>query len=125
MRLLLAVILITLNSATGFCQEAVFFVKQATHKFPKAKEGVLLEHSFTVTNTGKKPLIISDYKVECTCTKVYFPSTPILPGKSAVIRVTFDTTGKSYYQDRLIYLTTNTKKKTEKLRFKVFVEPKQ
>jgi len=124
MRLVLTILLIILNSAPGFGQEAVFFCKQSTYKFPKTKEGVQLEHHFTVVNTGKKPLIISDYKVQCTCTKVYLPKEPIAPGKSAEINVTFDSEGKSYYQDRIIDLTTNTKRKTEKLRFKVYIEPK-
>jgi len=115
---------LVINSALGFGQEAEFFVKKPVHKFPKTAEGVLLEHSFTVVNTGKAPLIISDYKVECACTKVFLPKEPISPGKSAVIKVTFDSEGKAYYQDRIIFLQTNTKKKTEKLRFKVFVEPK-
>lgn len=123
MRLVLTIILIAMNSALGFGQEAEFFCKQSTFKFPKTKEGVQLEHTFTVTNTGKKPLIISDYKVECTCTKVYLPKEPIAPGKSAQIRVTFDSDGKAFYQDRIIDLKTNTKRKTEKLRFKVYIEP--
>lgn len=124
MRLVLTLIVIAFNSALGFGQAAEFFVKQPSHKFPKTAEGKVLEHTFTVTNTGKAPLIISDYKVECTCTKVVLPKEPILPGKTGSIKVTFDSEGKAFYQDRIILLTTNTKKKTEKLRFKVYVEPK-
>ena len=124
MRSVLITIILVINSALGFGQEAEFFVKKPIHKFPKTAEGKMLEHSFTVVNTGDSPLIISDYKVECTCTKAFLPSEPILPGKSATIKVTFDTEGKAYYQDRIIFLQTNSKKKTEKLRFKVFVEPK-
>jgi hypothetical protein len=47
-----------------------------------------------------------------------------MPGSAAFIRVTFDTEGKTYYQDRIITLVTNSKRKKEKLRFKVFVAPK-
>lgn len=124
MRLFLIVILVTLNSALGYCQEAEFFVKQATYKFKKTKEGELLEHIYSFKNTGSSPLIISDYKVECTCTKVFLPKEPVQPGKIGTIKVTFDSKGKSYFQDRIIFLNTNTKKKTEKLRFKVYIEPK-
>jgi hypothetical protein len=124
MRFVLTCIVIALNSALGFSQEAEFFVKQPTHKFPKTNEGKLLEHTFVVTNTGKSPLVISGYKVECTCTKAFLPKEPILPGKSGVIKITFDSEGKAFYQDRIIYLETNTKRKTEKIRFKVYVEPK-
>ncbi len=124
MRLFFAIILIALNSAPGLCQEAEFALKESVYKFPKTREGVLLEHTFVVTNTGKSPLIISSYEVACPCTKVQLPQRPIEPGKTAEIKVSFDTEGKTYYQDRVIYLSTNTKRKTEKIRIKVFVEPK-
>lgn len=113
-----------MSSATGFGQLAEFSIKESLYKFPKSNEGVVLEHTYTFTNTGKSPLIIYDYKVQCTCTKAILPKDPIAPGETGTIKITFDTTGKSYYQDRDIILQTNTKKKTEKLRFKVFVEPK-
>lgn len=103
-------------------QEAKFSVDKSVHKFPKSREGVLLEHHFQVTNTGTVPLIISDYKVACECTKLFLPKKPIAPGETVAIKVTFDTTGKSYFQDRIIYLSTNTKKKEEVLRVKVNVE---
>jgi hypothetical protein len=124
MRLFFAIIIIALSSATGFGQEAEFSIKQAVHKFPKSTEGTILEHTFTFTNTGKAPLIISDYNVECPCTKLEIPKNPILPGQTGTIKVIFDSSGKSYYQDRIIFLNTNTKRKTEKLRIKVFIEPK-
>jgi hypothetical protein len=124
MRFVLTVCVITFISTFGFGQEAEINFKQATFKFPKTKEGVVLEHSYSFTNTGNVPLIISDYKVECSCTKVFLPIDPILPGKSGVIKVIFDSEGKAFYQDRLIYLSSNTKQKTEKLRFKVYIEPK-
>ncbi len=120
----LFLVFICLNSAFGFTQSAEFFVKRPLIKFPKAKEGVVIEHVFTVTNRGELPLMISDYEVECSCTKAFFSKDSILPGEKTTIKITFDTEGKSYYQDRTILLKTNTKRKTEKLRFKVFVEPK-
>lgn len=121
---LVALILLLLNSAFLHCQEAEFFVKTPTFKFPDANEGDQLEHTFYVTNTGKKPLIISAYHVECSCTSVEIPNQPIMPGSTVGIKVKFDSEGKSYYQDRIISLDTNTKKKKEKLRFKVYVAPK-
>jgi len=63
--------------------------------------------------------------VECTCTKVELPAQPTQPGQKGRISVSFDTHGKSYYQDRIIYLQTNTERKKEKLRLKVYVDPKK
>lgn len=123
MRLFFAITIIVLNSALGFGQVAEFEFKKDTHKFPDTKEGIVLEHEFLLTNTGSVPLLISDYKVACPCTKVILPKKPITPGETYLLKVTFDTKGKYYYQDRSIYLTTNTKKGTERIRIKVNVIP--
>jgi len=96
-------------------------LEEKVYKFPKTKQGVLLEHEFKITNTGDAPLIISDYRVSCKCTKAYLPDAPILPGASFNLKVTFDTEGKYDFQDRTIFLNTNTKKKTHSVRFKVRV----
>jgi hypothetical protein len=111
-----------MNSAFGFGQTAEFFVQSPLHKFPKTTEGVQLKHTFEVTNTGDVPLIISNYEVACSCTKVALPG-PIQPGETGKITVEFDTNGKYYLQDRKIILHTNTKRRLEYLRFKVYVIP--
>lgn len=113
-----------MSSALGFGQEAEFSIHKPVHKFAKTYEGKLLEHNFKIENTGDAPLIISDYKVSCSCTKAYLPEKPILPGESFDLRVTFDTNGKYYFQDRIIYLQTNAKKETQQVRFKVKVIPR-
>jgi hypothetical protein len=118
--LILAFILI--NSAFCIGQKAEFSVDKGVFTFPKTKEGPVITHDFVVTNTGTIPLIISDYKVSCSCTKVILPE-PIQPGKTGIIQVSFETKGKYYEQDRSIILSTNTKKQTEKVRFKVFIIP--
>ena len=124
MRLLVVILTVCLKSALGFCQEEDFFVEKHTHKFPKTYEGVVLEHTYRVENRGSAPLIISDYSVACSCTKVVLPQKPIPPGAYFNLKITFDTKGKYYFQDRLIKLRTNTKSGEEELRFKVNVIPK-
>ncbi|MFH1298101.1 MAG: DUF1573 domain-containing protein [Bacteroidota bacterium] len=46
---------------------------------------------FQFTNTGKEPLILSKPVSSCGCTVPTWPQEPILPGKSDVIRVTYNT----------------------------------
>lgn len=46
---------------------------------------------FTVKNTGDKPLILSDVKPSCGCTVPEWSKDPILPGKSAKIKVGYNT----------------------------------
>lgn len=118
----LAIAFLILNSAFCIGQKAEFSVDKGVFTFPKTKEGPVISHDYVITNTGDSPLIISDYKVSCPCTKATLPD-PIPPGKSAILHVTFETKGKYYEQDRSIILSTNTKKGTEKVRFKVFVIP--
>jgi len=46
---------------------------------------------FKFTNTGKEPLILSKPVSSCGCTIPTWPQEPILPGKSEVIKVTYNT----------------------------------
>ena len=48
-------------------------------------------YSFQFTNKGTEPLMISNAKGSCGCTVPSWPKTPIAPGASAKIDVTYDT----------------------------------
>lgn len=54
-----------------------------------------VETSFTLLNTGKTPLAILSSSSTCGCSKAEFPTKPIEPGKSAVIKVKFNPMGQS------------------------------
>lgn len=116
-------VIVSLISAVSLAQAPKFEVDNAVHKFPDTREGEILSHVFVITNTGNAPLIISDYKVACPCTRAELPSNPVMPGESYKMKVTFNSKGKYEWQDRAVLLQTNTKKKEEKLRIKVFVIP--
>jgi len=49
------------------------------------------ERVFTITNTGDKPLIITNIKASCGCTTPKWDKEPILPGKTANLKVGYDT----------------------------------
>ena len=46
---------------------------------------------FTFKNTGNKPLILSNVQPGCGCTASEWPKEPVLPGKSAQIKVHYKT----------------------------------
>jgi hypothetical protein len=46
---------------------------------------------FKFTNVGKEPLILSRPTSSCGCTVPTWPQEPVLPGKSEVIKVTYNT----------------------------------
>jgi hypothetical protein len=124
MKIFFTSLFILLYSALAFSQEAEFsLLERKTIKFPDTKAGETLEHTFNFKNTGKQPLVIEGYEVECDCTKLIFPEKAILPGESGELKLTFDTSGKYYFQDRSVLINMNTKKQTEKIRLKVYVIP--
>lgn len=55
------------------------------------EQGADGKREFVLTNNGTQPLIISNAQGSCGCTVPTFPKEPILPGKSAVIGVKYDT----------------------------------
>lgn len=125
MRFVLFLTIFLMNSAFGFGQQAEFSFEKSTQRHKgKAKEGELLTFNYKFTNTGDTPLIISDYKVACPCTKAHYPSSPVPPGEKASIKVTFDTKDKIGYQDRKIAIHSNAKDGPHYIRFKVMVDNK-
>jgi len=65
-----------------------------SHDFGKIKEGTKATYEFKFTNTGKTALILTDVVPPCSCTVPEWPKEPIMPGKTAIITVTFDSKGK-------------------------------
>ena len=82
--------------------------EKSTQDFGKIKMGDKVNYDFKFTNAGKSPLIITDATATCGCTKPVWPKTPIKPGESGVVHVTFDSAGKNGLQDKQITITANT-----------------
>lgn len=82
-------------------------IDKEIHDFGKVTEGVENHCTFTVTNTGSKPLILSDVKASCGCTTPSKPEGPIAPGKSDKIEVGFKPNGKGV-SEKTITITANT-----------------
>ena len=104
--------------------QAEFSFEQKTKKFPKTPAGEILSFDYKFVNSGNLPLIITDIKVNCPCTKFTFPKEPILPEQKGVITVTFDTKSKIGYQDRMLEIYSNAKISPFEIRFKGMVDHK-
>jgi hypothetical protein len=61
------------------------------HDYGTIKQGGNGECEFKFTNNGKEPLVITNCQGSCGCTVPQCPKDPILPGKSGVIKVKYDT----------------------------------
>jgi hypothetical protein len=103
-------------AAPGFSQKLKF--TENKHNFGYLQKGEIDTMSYHFTNDGDAPLVITDAKVECNCTKVDFPKEPIAPGGSGVVMIIYDSKGAYGLQDRVVTIISNSKKGEEKLHFK-------
>jgi hypothetical protein len=82
---------------------------------------------FKVKNAGKSPLTITNVQGQCGCTsttidgKPGWPQEPILPGKSAVIRVKYDTKRPGPFEKN-VTVTSNSKEPSKVVKIKGVVE---
>lgn len=81
---------------------------------------------FVFTNTGDKPLIISNAKGSCGCTIPSWPKEPIAPGASSVITVHYDTKRVGRFGKTVTLQSNATNYPTKVLRIKgeVVAKPK-
>lgn len=96
-------------------------IDKEMHDFGKVKEGVENHCTFVVTNTGTKPLILSDVKASCGCTTPSKPEGPIAPGKSDKIEVGFKPNGQGV-NEKTITITANTEPRITTLKVKADVQ---
>lgn len=64
---------------------------KTTYDYGQVKPNSDGHRFFTITNTGDKPLILSNVKPSCGCTTPEWSKDPIMPGKSAKIKVGYNT----------------------------------
>jgi hypothetical protein len=82
---------------------------------------------FKVKNTGKSPLTITNVQGQCGCTattidgKPGWPQEPILPGKSASIKVKYDTKRPGPFEKN-VTITSNSKEPSKVVKIKGVVE---
>ena len=60
------------------------------YDFGKVKQSVPAVYSFELTNTSDKPLVIENAHATCGCTVPEYQKDPILPGKTAKIKVQYN-----------------------------------
>ncbi len=82
--------------------------KDTLHQFGTIHQSEVVTHEFTFTNNGKTPLLISSASASCGCTVPEYPHDPVQPGKSAIMKVTFNSSGKSGHQEKSVTIHTNT-----------------
>lgn len=90
MKKVLAGLFLTASFALASAQTISF--DKTTHDYGTVKNGSDGHRMFVVKNTGDKPLIISKVQASCGCTTPEWSQDPIMPGKTAQIKVGYNTT---------------------------------
>ena len=66
-----------------------------------------------VVNTGTEPLIIVRAQAGCGCTAITYPETPIQPGDTAVVGITYNPAGRpGQFSKQALIFTNTTPKRT-------------
>ena len=85
--------------------------------------GTPVETTFSYTNTGKSPLVVTDIKSTCGCTVPQgWSKEPLMPGASSQFSVKFNGKGANK-TSKTITLTTNTQTGREQVRISAFITP--
>ena len=94
---------------------------KAVHDYGTIKQGGNGECEFKFINNGKEPLVITNCQGSCGCTVPTCPKEPILPGKSGVMKVKYDTqrVGPIY---KTVTVNSNAKSGTVTLQIKGTVD---
>lgn len=81
-----------LTASFAFASAQTISFDKTTFDYGTVKVGADGHRVFTVKNTGDKPLIISKVQASCGCTTPEWSQDPIMPGKTAQIKVGYNTT---------------------------------
>ena len=112
------------NTAEAPIATAEMSFNKTVHDFGTIKEGETVQTTFTFTNNGQADLIIVDARGSCGCTVPNYPkNTPIAPGATGEILVSFDSSNKPNMQQKTVTISANTSSGRETLRIKAMVSP--
>lgn len=96
---------------------------EKSYNFGDITQGEKVEHVFEFENTGNEPLILSDVRTTCGCTAPEWPREPIAPGKTAKVKVVFNSAGKMGMQNKVITVMSNAVNNPERVKIVTNVLP--
>lgn len=119
-RILFLILLITGISYAYAQGGAEIKFDKTTHNFGTfSEDSPIVTGTFTFTNIGDAPLVIHQAVASCGCAVPDYTKEPVMPGKTGVITVKYDGTGK-FPGTFKKSITLRTNAKTEMVR--LFIE---
>lgn len=95
-KLILTTVLLVFGMTTMMAQKpAQIKFEKTTHNFGSFSEKEpKVTCTFTYTNVGEQPLVVNQAIASCGCTVPEYTKTPVKPGESGEIKVTYNGAGK-------------------------------
>jgi major membrane immunogen (membrane-anchored lipoprotein) len=106
----------TAGNPTPTVDSKIKFEKES-HEFGDVAEGEKMEYTYKFTNEGTADLVVTNARAGCGCTVPDWTKTPIKPGEGGVIKVVFDSEGRSGFNDKTVTVETNGNPASVVLRF--------
>jgi hypothetical protein len=95
---------------------AVISFSEYEHDFGKVVEGEKVACTFIFENTGNGALVISSVSTSCGCTVAKYETKPVVKGKTGMVEIVFDSSGKNGRQTKTITVNSNASKPVVLLR---------
>ncbi|MEJ7665529.1 MAG: DUF1573 domain-containing protein [Hymenobacter sp.] len=74
--------------------QGVLTFESTDHDFGLVPEGTMATHEFKFKNTGNQPVVIANAQASCGCTTPEWTKSPVLPGRSGVIKAVYNSAGR-------------------------------
>lgn len=101
-----------------------FSFVEETHDYGTVPEGPVADCDFVFTNTGKRPIVITNAQGSCGCTVPEWPRQPIKPGEKGTIHVKYTTQGHQGPISKEVTITSDAQQSTTVLHIRGTVSPK-
>jgi hypothetical protein len=98
----------SLKRANALSQPTTVQLIDSMYDFGTVTEGEKVEYNYRFKNTGTTPLMIFSAHASCGCTIPEKPEKPVLPGETGVLKVVFNSQGKTGHNSKDITVEANT-----------------
>ncbi len=95
--------------------------ESVVHDFGRVIEGEKITYAFKFSNSGNSNLLITGVTSTCGCTVPEFTKDPLNPGEKGTIKVTFDSSKRKGFQNKVVTVVSNTIPSTTELKIKAMV----
>ncbi|GGG41300.1 DUF1573 domain-containing protein [Hymenobacter glacieicola] len=99
--------LLALLVAAAAQAQGMLKFEQELHDFGSVPEGTMATHEFKFRNVGNQPVIIANVQASCGCTTPDWTKTPVLPGKTGIVKAVYSSAGRPGIFNKTVTVTSN------------------